>query len=121
MPKHKVIYDPVLKETPEWKSLYAKYKNKTYKKIEGFADFVAFYNWAMESGFEIGAKLARFDESKPYCESNCYWEMPKEQRLYGAELRASMEKWNETVNRIRVHYGMEPFESEDIESDETIL
>lgn len=122
MPKYRVIYDPVLKETPEWQSLYYRYRNN---KIEGFADFLAFYNWSMENGFVMGSRLVRFDESKPYSQSNCQWMPPKEkdpQAFYGNEIRKSIAKYNEAVNRIRIHYGLEPFTQEgDSHTDENLL
>lgn len=112
MPRHKDIYDKDLKETPEWRYLYVKWrdirKRPHSKRFERFLDF---YNWAMANGFIISAKIRLVDESKPYSPDNCRWERPADsQPCYTAEEKESIEKWNKTVGQIRAHYGMKPLE-----------
>ena len=109
MPRHKVVYDPKLKETPEWKSLYERFRK--IKDDATFNDFLEFYNWSMANGFEMGVKLIREDISKPFSPENCRWSAPAERKpdLHGAERETAIKKWNEAVNRIRVHFGLKPF------------
>lgn len=124
MPRHRVVYDPELKKSQEWVSLYGRYnavKTSIYRDI--FPTFQQFYDWAMENGFVCGAKLGRKDPNKPFTKDNCFWVMPenKQTNITVDEKNEFIDRWNETVNRIRVHYGFEPFERKEIESDETIL
>jgi len=39
----------------------------------------AFYNWAVESGYEYGLWIERKDVNGNYCPENCTWKTPKEQ------------------------------------------
>ena len=124
MPRHSVVYDPQLKQTPEWKSLYGRYhavKTSVYQDI--FPTFQQFYDWAMANGFVCGAKLSRKDPNKPFTPDNCFWELPerKEQHMTVDERNEFIDRWNKTVNRIRVHYGLEPFENKENESNENLL
>lgn len=74
-------------------------------------DYEKFYEWAMNSWCEFGYQLRRYNENEPYSPNNCYWYrsdkthpdyIPKE----------FCKSWNETVNRVRVACGMDPFEVE---------
>lgn len=106
-----VKYDPAVKEHPDFKSLYAKWLNlRSSGCRDGFAQFFDFFEWSLAHGYEAGAKLVRIDESKPYGPHNCRWEPPKqENRSFTEQEKEWISKWNEAVNRIRVHFGMEPF------------
>lgn len=110
MPRHKDIYDKDLKETPEWKFLYAKWclirKSQYGKEFERFNDF---YSWSLANGFVMSAKLTRLDKSKPYSPENCQW-IPHaaKQIVFSEEDRQWIAKWNKAANRIRRHYGMKP-------------
>jgi hypothetical protein len=124
MPRHSVVYDKELKDTQEFKTLYGRYHSwstRIYRDI--FPTFQEFYDWSMSNNFVCGARLARKDPSKPYTQDNCLWVLPegKEQHMTVDERKEIIDRWNETVNRIRVHYGLEPFERKEIESDETLL
>lgn len=113
MPSTIVFYDKDIKETLEWQSLYNRYcskcKNIPYKQIA--PTFQEFYDWSMLNGFVMGARLVRYDDSKPYSRDNCHWLPPKDRipDIKGAAREAAIAKWNETVNRIRIHYGLDPF------------
>ena len=72
-------------------------------------DFMEFYNWANENGYELGVVLKRRNHQNPYSPQNCYWsanrELERKKNTYvGSQFIA---KWNNTVNRFREHYGME--------------
>lgn len=112
MANQRAVYDPELRETQEFKILYGRYYSSgTTKYREAFATFQEFYDWSMANGFVNGARLGRKDPNKPYCKENCIWEPPIEKKsVYWADEREeAIKKWNATVNRIRVHYGLKPF------------
>ena len=73
--------------------------------------FQNFYKWAIESGYQVGAKLYRYDENKPYSPDNCVWCMmiPRDKKFTEQEQADFTKKWNETVNVFRVAAGLEPF------------
>lgn len=110
MPRHQVVYDKELKETPEWKFLYNKWRWLLKQPhSEEFDNFPTFYEWSMVKGYAAGAKLERKDPSKPYSIKNCLWEQPApQQKGYSEEDKAWIKSWNKTVNRIRRHYGIKP-------------
>lgn len=74
-----------------WHSMYCRcyypatnqFKNYGGKGIkvceEWKKDFVKFYNWAMENGYQENLTLDRVDNEKDYCPLNCRWKTPKEQ------------------------------------------
>lgn len=111
MPRHEVVYDKDLKETPEFQQLYNKWNwIRKHNQLDQFEKFMDFYNWSIENGFELNAKLKRLDNSKPYIPENCVWIAPKLKPTTNAEEEKEwIALWNKTVNRIRVHYGMKPF------------
>lgn len=110
MPRHKVVYDKDVKETPEWKALYSKWRQiKKCSHSKEFSRCQDFYDWAMANGFEIVAKLELLDDSKPYSPDNCRWKPPEAKKtFYTEEEKRWIAKWNKTVNAIRRHYGMKP-------------
>ena len=110
MARHKVIYDKATKETPEWKSLYSKWRQiKKCSHSKEFSRCQDFYDWAMANGFEIAAKLELLDDSKPYSPDNCRWKPPEVKKtFYTEEEKRWIAKWNKTVNVIRRYYGMKP-------------
>lgn len=111
MPRHRFAYDKDLKETPEWQPLYNKWKSVLrLPHSDAFYEFMGFYNWSMANGFVLGAKLKLIDESKPYGPDNCLWAPPVDEvPVLTQKDREWMSLWNKTVNRLRVHFGMEPF------------
>lgn len=116
MPRHRTIYDKSIRETPDFKPLYDRWQKIKKEGLHpDFAEFPKFFKWSIKHGFVPGAHLIRLDNSKPYGPKNCKWNVAchKDQgHIYGDEQREWIKKWNETVNRIRKHYGMEPVEVE---------
>lgn len=82
------------------------------KRSDAFDAFADFYKWSMKSGFVEGAKLMRYDTSKPFSPENCYWTpLQKEAQLRASSERVKcIEKWDNFINRIRKAYGMCPLE-----------
>ena len=112
MPRHQITYGEDLKNTPEFQFLYSKWLCMRKQRLphdEAFAQFKPFYNWSMANGYEAGATLKRLDESKPYSPANCFWAPATERTTWTEEEKARIAKWNETVNPIRIHFGLEPF------------
>lgn len=111
MPRHEFVYDKELKATPEWNPLYDKWGSiRKRPHSEDFELFQDFYNWSMANGFVIGARLKLLDAGKPYSPDKCRWMRPgTEQNEYSALQKQQIANWNRAVNRLRVHYGLEPF------------
>ena len=42
-------------------------------------DYMKFYEWAMESGYEAGLSIDRIDDTKGYSPENCRWVTPTDQ------------------------------------------
>ena len=103
-------YEREIIESEEGQRLYQHWQKKVKKNTDSpeFTTFQGFYKWAMESGFVIGANLYRRNAEEPYTPDNCVW-IVGEKRFNTRD--AEFEKrWNNTVNRIRRYYGMEPFQ-----------
>lgn len=113
MPRHPDPYPKYMTVTDEGKSLYGiwrRVRNNTDKYC-GFTEYPKFFNWAMDNYYVLGSRLRRYDESQPYTPNNCTFEPADTNRKeMTLELRKMANKWNRTVNVIRVAYGMEPFE-----------
>lgn len=100
-------YDPSLRKTEHGSKLYTTWvRIVSYPHIESWGYFPTFYEWAMQSGYEIGAWLRRIDTKGPYSPDNCVWYTPQEEKEYIPQEWA--DGWNKAVNRIRKHYGMPP-------------
>ena len=96
------------------KRLYAYWKRILWDTDSPeFETYPGFYKWAMEAGYTSGANLLRRDGRAPYSPDNCVWIFREE----GPAPMRDKERetlWDETVNRIRVHFGMEPIHSSEV-------
>lgn len=102
-------YDPELRKTEHGSKLYQTWKSmRKADHCEEWESFPVFYEWAMESGYEIGAWLKRNDMSAPFSPQNCFWYTPRES--VGDISQEYKDRYNATVNRIRKHFGWPPLE-----------
>jgi hypothetical protein len=101
-------YDPDIRFSDQGSRLY-----QTWRKVRGsshckeWEDFQTFYDWALESGYEVGDWLRLIDNTGGYTPDNCVWFTPSDGVHPPKDFA---DKWNKTVNRIRKHYGMPPLE-----------
>lgn len=118
----KTTYDPQLRKTEHGSRLYAYWK-RIHRDSDSpeFQTFPSFFNWAMSNEYTLGAKLMKYDEFEPFGPDNCFWLAKCECVGIGHGLGATIDrnltwerKWDETVNRIREHFGMEPIHSEEV-------
>ncbi len=118
MPTAKISYDPQLRETEHGKRLYNYWKRaRQNTDSDVFQSFPSFLAWAMANGYTLGARLFRRDENKPLNPENCFWAgriTTTEGAVKQEHDRQREQKWDATVNRIRVHYGMEPIHSSEV-------
>lgn len=100
------------KDRPHWNTLRKRwYLLRDSKTISPeFSTAEGFYEWAMGNGYGTGAHLFRKDVCKPYSPENCYFRVynkrPPEKKYH--TLKSWPDIWNNTVNRIRKYYGMDP-------------
>ena len=108
-----VKYDQTFLKSPEGKDLYAKWRNIGRNgRCEEWNDFNVFCGWAMDNGYRSGMTLKRMDGRKEFGPDNCYLQkrvIASSDTWVGPEW---CQKWDETVNRIRKHYGLPLFEVE---------
>jgi hypothetical protein len=111
-----VIYPPEIRKSQSWKRLYSYWKKvRSEAHAPAFDNFMNFYNWAMNNGYADNRKLRKVDPSRPWVPDNGTW-LPIEPgtgKIYGRNTREAVVRWNETVNRLRIHYGMKPFPLEE--------
>lgn len=72
----------------------------------GFSSSMEFVETCIEKGYALGSKLYRLDSTLPWGPDNI--------RVAGGEVPPQRDdewalKWNKTVNRLRRHWGLEPF------------
>ncbi len=111
-------YDQEYLKTPEGKSLWMKWRNgKQAGMCSEWSDFDAFKAWALEHNFSQEAMLKKYNPDFAHSPDNSYFRVTNNE---GNRITPEqVEKWNETVNRIRVHYGMKPLSvNEEIEDAE---
>lgn len=109
----KAVYDPTIRVTEHGARLY-----ETWKRIRKFPydpawnSFPVFYDWAMAEGYILGDRLVRLDESRPYGPDNCYWKDLHDDAVSVQWVGAWCEKWDQTVERLRKHFGLPPLKGE---------
>lgn len=97
-------------EEPEMNALEHKW-SRCRKLGVDFESFEAFCKWAKQSGYTYGRTIKRKDITKPYSPENSFWYEATEVCMTKYE-KEFIPRWNQTVNRIRAHYGMELIEVE---------
>ena len=102
-----VKHDQEFMKSKEGKSLYARWRNIRYQRCEEWDDFSKFAEWALNNGFSMDAQLKRHDNRVEYKPGNCYFHEPVSEYAIDDDC---IKRWNDTVNKIRVHFGMKPLE-----------
>jgi hypothetical protein len=114
----KIKYDQEMRKSDHGRRLYHYWKNIHHATdSEEFKEFPDFHNWAMQNGYTIGAKLFRYDQDEPFSPDNCFWGARSEksgEQFYPHRYPEREKQWDEVVNRIRRHYGMEPIHSSEV-------
>ena len=110
-------YEPEMRKSEHGRRLYDYWRNvHRNTDCEQFETFPGFYNWAMDNGYTIGARLFRYDPDDPFNPDNCFWGAKGEKSGQGKLLKRDFlreKQWDDFVNRIRRYYGMEPIHSTD--------
>lgn len=118
----KITYDPEMRQTDHGRRIYGYWKRiRKHEVAPEFVEYPSFFKWAMANGYRIGAKLLRYDEDKPFGPDNCYWLSHeecvgmKQSKAPTINRNLAWERhWDETVNRIRRHYGMKEIHSSEV-------
>ena len=102
-----VKYDQDFMKSQEGMSLHSRWKKIRNQRCAEWDDFMAFVNWALDNGFSMDAQLKRYDSREEFKPGNAYFHEPVDGCTTTEE---SIKRWNDTVNKIRVHFGMKPLE-----------
>lgn len=112
MPRHSYTYPERMIKTDEGKALYAIWRRVRHNACDAFQAYPDFFEWAVGSGYVLGARLRRLDETIEYRPDNCSFLPSFEGRKpLTLDERVRANEWNKTVNKIRRVYGMKPFET----------
>ena len=112
MPSAKYTYHAGMRQTEAGGRLYPYWQRiKAHGIAQEFTAFADFYIWSLKNGYTLGAKLFRHDPAEPYGPDNCFW-VPYDEWVENPN-RPHMshewqQKWDKTVNRLRLHFGMKP-------------
>lgn len=119
MPRHENTYPPEIRHSPSGERLYGYWKKiRADIHVPEFDLFMDFYQWAMNNGYSDDLNLRRRDPDQPWAPDNCAWIRPTQPpRLYSIEDQKAAAKWNKTVNRLRIHFGMKPFPVKEVADD----
>lgn len=118
MPSAKITYDPEMRQSDHGRRLYT-YWRKVRPDTDSpeFLEYPKFFKWAMANGYTVGAKLFKYEPDEPYSPENSFWVARKDWVIGDVEVYRNMareRKWDETINRIRLHFGMEPIYSSEV-------
>ena len=121
MPRHDFKYDPALKEKQEWQCLYARWSKlrRKYNLCPDWQTAEGFYHWAMSAGFEPGDKFFIHNEQAVLGPDNCGWFSPNEESAFKRkDVKETIFAWNRAVNPLRIHFGLEPFPTQDRDDEQ---
>ena len=100
--------DPYLKTSEDYRVLYDKWRRmRKYGMCAEWDEFAVFAEWALDNGYSpFGCTIKKINPDEEYSPSNCRFLVDLQKKI----VQDFVNKWNTSVNRIREHYGMEPFE-----------
>ena len=85
---------------------YNYYGGRGIKLCEQWFDYINFYNWAINNGYQENLTIERKDTNGDYCPENCKWSTMKEQSLnkrnthlleFNGKIQ-SVKEWSEELN-----------------------
>lgn len=102
-----IKYDQKVMQTPRGKCIYDKWRQAKDDGLlcDEWKEFPDFYKWAVRHGVGTETRLARKDKSKCFSTDNCKVIQKNDMGFSAVDWK---DKWNKTVNRIRLAYGLEP-------------
>lgn len=100
--------DPYFKTSQDYRVLYDKWRRmKKYGMCAEWEDFEVFAEWALDNGYSpFGCTIKKYRHEEAYSPRNCHFLVNVDKKI----VKDFVNGWNTAVNRIREHYGMEPFE-----------